>query len=33
MTKSRESGFLGFRSTPASFLAKIAQYRAARILP
>jgi nucleoside-diphosphate-sugar epimerase len=33
MTKSRESGFLGFRSTPASFLAKIKQYRAARILP
>jgi nucleoside-diphosphate-sugar epimerase len=33
MTKSREAGFLGFRSTPASFLAKIAQYRAARILP
>ena len=33
MTKSREAGFLGFRSTPASLLAKIAQYRAARILP
>jgi nucleoside-diphosphate-sugar epimerase len=33
MTKSREAGFLGFRSTPASFLAKIKQYRAARILP
>ena len=33
MTKSREAGFLGFRSTPKSFLAKIAQYRAARILP
>jgi hypothetical protein len=33
MTKSRESGFLGFRSTPASFLSKIQQYRAARILP
>jgi nucleoside-diphosphate-sugar epimerase len=33
MTKSREAGFLGFRSTPASFLAKIAQYRAAHIVP
>ena len=33
MTKSREAGFLGFRSTPKSFLARIAQYRAARILP
>jgi nucleoside-diphosphate-sugar epimerase len=33
MTKSREAGFLGFRSTPASLVAKIAQYRAARILP
>jgi hypothetical protein len=33
MTKSRESGFLGFRATPASFLARIAQYRAARIVP
>jgi nucleoside-diphosphate-sugar epimerase len=33
MTKSREAGFLGFRSTPASFRAKIEQYRAARILP
>jgi nucleoside-diphosphate-sugar epimerase len=33
MTKSREAGFLGFRSTPKSFLAWIAQYRAARILP
>jgi nucleoside-diphosphate-sugar epimerase len=33
MTKSRQAGFLGFRSTPASFLARIEQYRAARILP
>jgi hypothetical protein len=33
MTKSREAGFLGFRSTPASFRSKIEQYRAARILP
>jgi NAD dependent epimerase/dehydratase family. len=33
MTKSREAGFLGFRSTPASFFEKIARYRAARILP
>jgi nucleoside-diphosphate-sugar epimerase len=33
MTKSRVAGFLGFRSTPASFLAWIEQYRAARILP
>jgi nucleoside-diphosphate-sugar epimerase len=33
MTKSREHGFLGFRATPASFQSKIAQYRAARILP
>ena len=33
MTKSRTAGFLGFRSTPASFLARIEQYRAARILP
>ena len=33
MTKSREAGFLGFRSTPASFRTKIEQYRAARILP
>jgi nucleoside-diphosphate-sugar epimerase len=33
MTKSREAGFLGFRSTPASFRARIAQYRAARLVP
>jgi nucleoside-diphosphate-sugar epimerase len=33
MTKSRLAGFLGFRSTPASFRAKIEHYRAARILP
>ncbi len=33
MTKSRECGFLGFRSTPASFRSKITQYRDARILP
>jgi nucleoside-diphosphate-sugar epimerase len=33
MTKSRVAGFLGFRATPASFLARIEQYRAARILP
>ena len=33
MTKSRLAGFLGFRATPASFLDKVEQYRAARILP
>ena len=33
MTKSREAGFLGFRSTPSSFFEKIERYRAARILP
>jgi len=33
MTKSREAGFLGFRSTPKSWFSRIAQYRAARILP
>jgi len=34
MTKSRQAGFLGFRSTPASLLApEFEQYRAARILP
>ncbi|WP_349902256.1 SDR family oxidoreductase [Parafrigoribacterium humi] len=33
MTKSREAGFLGFRSTPASFFEKFERYRAARILP
>ena len=33
MTKSRKAGFLGFRSTPDSFIARIEQYRAARILP
>jgi nucleoside-diphosphate-sugar epimerase len=33
MTKSRVAGFLGFRATPASFLEKVEQYRAAKILP
>ena len=33
MTKSRLAGFLGFRSTPHSFVQKVEQYRAARILP
>jgi nucleoside-diphosphate-sugar epimerase len=33
MTKSREAGFLGFRSTPKSFFDKVELYRAARIIP
>jgi hypothetical protein len=33
MTKSREAGFLSFRSTPKSFLSRIEQYRAARLVP
>lgn len=33
MTKSKEAGFLGFRSTPLSFFDKVERYRAARILP
>ena len=33
MTKSRQAGFLGFRSTPASFIDKITRYREANLLP
>ena len=33
MTKSREAGFLNFRSTPKSFLDKVARYREARLIP
>jgi len=33
MTKSREAGFLNFRSTPKSFFAKVQAYRDANILP
>ena len=33
MTKSREAGFLNFRSTPKSFFDKVRRYREAGILP
>jgi nucleoside-diphosphate-sugar epimerase len=33
MDKSREAGFLAFRSTPSSFFDKVDRYREARILP
>ncbi|MCS5735614.1 SDR family oxidoreductase [Herbiconiux daphne] len=33
MNKSREAGFLNFRSTPWSFFDKVERYRAARIIP
>lgn len=33
MTKSREAGFLNFRSTPKSFVDTVARYRAANLLP
>jgi nucleoside-diphosphate-sugar epimerase len=33
MNKSREAGFLGFRTTPRSFFDKVERYRAARIIP
>jgi nucleoside-diphosphate-sugar epimerase len=33
MTKSREAGFLSFRSTPKSFFDKVARYRATKVLP
>ena len=33
MTKSREAGFLNFRSTPKSFIETVARYRAATLLP
>lgn len=33
MTKSREAGFLNFRSTPKSFFEKVARYRAAKLIP
>ncbi|MET1043007.1 MAG: SDR family oxidoreductase [Microbacteriaceae bacterium] len=33
MTKSREAGFLNFRSTPKSFFDKVDRYRQARLIP
>jgi len=33
MTKSREAGFLNFRSTPKSFTDTVARYREAKLLP
>ena len=33
MTKSRQAGFLGFRSTPESFADKISRYRKSNVLP
>ncbi len=33
MTKSKEAGFLSFRSTPKSFFEKVEAYRAANVLP
>ncbi len=33
MNKSREAGFLSFRSTPSSFFDKVERYRQARIIP
>ncbi len=33
MTKSREAGFLNFRSTPTSFFDTVARYQAAKLLP
>ncbi|MFB2585748.1 SDR family oxidoreductase [Herbiconiux liukaitaii] len=33
MDKSREAGFLNFRSTPSSFFDKVDRYREARIIP
>ncbi|WP_226346338.1 SDR family oxidoreductase [Agilicoccus flavus] len=33
MTKSRQAGFLGFRSTPDSFASHVEAYRRARIIP
>jgi nucleoside-diphosphate-sugar epimerase len=33
MTKSREAGFLNFRSTPKSFFDMVARYREAKLLP
>jgi len=33
MVKSREAGFLNFRSTPKSFVDKVAGYREARLIP
>ncbi|MFD0925900.1 SDR family oxidoreductase [Williamsia deligens] len=33
MTKSRQAGFLGFRSTPQSFADAVARYREAHIIP
>ncbi len=33
MTKSRQAGFLNFRSTRESFVDKVERYRAARIIP
>ena len=33
MTKSRQAGFLGFRSTPDSFAEQVARYRSDKIIP
>ena len=33
MNKSRQAGFLNFRTTPNSFADKITRYREANILP
>ena len=33
MTKSREAGFLNFRSTPKSFIDTVARSREANLLP
>ena len=33
MTKSREAGFLGFRSTPKSYFENVERYRDARLMP
>ena len=33
MTKSKEAGFLGFRSTPKSYFENVARYREARLIP
>jgi hypothetical protein len=33
MVKSREAGFLNFRSTPKSFVDKVERYRGARLIP
>ena len=33
MTKSREAGFLNFRSSPKSFFSNVEAYRKTKILP